>query len=128
MADYRCVNQVGQKIKKSRDTLQLQLEKNPDILRDVAAADNPPFTVGFAAETEQLAEHARQKLQEKKLDLIAANLVGEQLGFDDVDNTLEVFWQDGTTKLPLASKDKLARQLLQVVAEHYHNKHSGTVH
>jgi len=122
VADYRSVTAVDQKIKKHDDTLALNLVKNPDILAQVADLPSPPFTVGFAAETECLQEHALEKLQSKGLDMIAANQVGDGRGFDVDENSLEVFWQQGRQVLALASKDKIARQLLDIVAKQYHDK------
>jgi len=82
VADYRVVEPAVQKIKKQQEELTLQLVRNPDVLSEVAAIKNGPFTVGFAAETENLEAHAREKLQNKNLDMIAANLVGEGKAFD----------------------------------------------
>ncbi|MGI9228323.1 MAG: bifunctional phosphopantothenoylcysteine decarboxylase/phosphopantothenate--cysteine ligase CoaBC [Gammaproteobacteria bacterium] len=125
VADYACVDSAHNKIKKTQTRLTLELERNPDILQQVAAAGNAPFTVGFAAETEAVAEHARQKLRQKNLDLIAANQVGTDCGFGDVESALELIWQDGAETLSSASKDKLARQLIQRVARQYHQQRAG---
>ena len=113
-----------QKIKKSNQSLSVHLQKNPDVLADVAGLESPPFTVGFAAETESLKENAIKKLHGKGLDMIAANLVGEDLAFDLDENTLEVFWQGGSVSLQRAGKDKLARQLLHTIATNYYEKYS----
>lgn len=128
VADYRCRETAGQKIKKNTDEISLLLEKNPDILAEVAAFNPAPFTVGFAAETGNLVDNARKKLQAKKLDMIAANQVGDGMGFDSDENELQVLWQDGDMTLERASKDKLARQLIQLVAQRYHAKHSAQGH
>jgi phosphopantothenoylcysteine decarboxylase/phosphopantothenate--cysteine ligase len=128
VADFRSGDVAQQKIKKKDPTLTLKLEQNPDILAEVAARAQPPFTVGFAAETEALDKHARAKLAQKKLDMIAANRVGPGLAFDSEDNALELFWQDGGLSLEKASKDKLARRLVRVVAERYYAKHSDQAH
>ncbi len=140
VADYRCVNVAEQKIKKKSDDLNLLLQKNPDILAEVARLTEAPFTVGFAAETENLLDNARLKLIDKKLDMIAANQVGEDLGFNVEENALQVFWQAGnktqgdqsrknqTIKhqtLERAPKEKLARQLIKVIADHYYEKNSA---
>jgi len=117
VADYRPAEPALQKIKKHADTLTLELVKNPDILSEVAALAQRPFSVGFAAETEHLIEHARAKLQRKKLDMIAANLVGENLAFDQVDNALTVLWSDGQIELAQSDKFTLARQLIQIISE-----------
>jgi phosphopantothenoylcysteine decarboxylase / phosphopantothenate---cysteine ligase len=128
VADYRSAGVAGQKIKKTRDTLELALEKNPDILGEVAARPQPPFTVGFAAETERLRENAQDKLTRKHLDMIAANDVSAGQAFDREDNALEVYWQGGGVSLHRAGKDKLARQLVALVADRFHAKHSGQTH
>jgi phosphopantothenoylcysteine decarboxylase/phosphopantothenate--cysteine ligase len=117
VADYRCVEIASQKIKKQRDTLALQLVKNADILTEVRAAQPQLFIVGFAAETERLAEHARGKLVRKKLDLIAANWVGDGRAFDRDDNQLTVYWADGEQAIGPADKADIARQLAALIAE-----------
>jgi phosphopantothenoylcysteine decarboxylase/phosphopantothenate--cysteine ligase len=116
VADYRPAETATQKIKKHVDTLTLELVKNPDILSEVAALAQRPFTVGFAAETEHLLEHARAKLQHKKLDMIAANQVGDGLAFDQPDNALTVLWEGGQVELAQTDKQELARQLIQIIA------------
>ncbi|MCP5024285.1 MAG: bifunctional phosphopantothenoylcysteine decarboxylase/phosphopantothenate--cysteine ligase CoaBC, partial [bacterium] len=93
VADYRCDGVAEQKIKKSQERLELSLIRNPDILRQVAANEAAPFTVGFAAETERVAEQAEQKRHAKGVDMIAANLVaGERGGFESDENALTVLW------------------------------------
>lgn len=124
VADYRCREAAQQKIKKNEDTMVVNLVKNPDILAEVAGLPKPPFTVGFAAETESLREQAQAKLQAKGMDMIAANQVGEGQGFDVDENSLEVFWKGGHQTLPYASKDRIARQLLELVATQYHDRMS----
>lgn len=122
VSDYRPAMTATQKIKKSSDNFTLELQPNPDILAEVAALETPPFTVGFAAETESLEKHAQEKLKRKKLDMIAANPVNNHQGFDQDENQLTVFWSDGKQHFPLASKHKIARQLLNLIAEKYHSK------
>lgn len=117
VADYRPVSAAGHKIKKDSETLRVDLVKNPDILRDVAALPDRPFCVGFAAETERLREHAMGKLRDKGVDMIAANPVGEGLGFESDDNSLLVIWQEGSLELPCQRKERLAEQLVSVIAE-----------
>jgi phosphopantothenoylcysteine decarboxylase/phosphopantothenate--cysteine ligase len=117
VADYRPTETALQKIKKNADTLTLELVKNPDILSEVAALALRPFTVGFAAETEHLLDHARAKLQRKKLDMIAANLVSEGRAFDQADNALTILWGDSQIELPQADKRLLAQQLIQIIAQ-----------
>jgi len=119
VADYCPAEPAVQKIKKHADTLTLELVKNPDILSEVAALEQRPFTVGFAAETEHLIEHARSKLQRKNLDMIAANDVSEGLAFDQADNALTVLWADGQTELAQTDKATLARQLMQIISERF---------
>ena len=121
VADYRPVEIVGEKIKKNADQITLTLQKNPDILADVAAAENSPFTVGFAAETNNLEDYARNKLTRKKLNMIAANWVGrDEGGFEHDENALDVFWQDGQKTLEMTDKSKLARQLIVLISERFY--------
>ncbi len=123
VADYRPADFSASKIKKDRDTLNLELVKNPDILASVASLDGAPFTVGFAAETKYLERHARKKLQDKHLDLIAANQVGlEGRGFEAEDNSLLLIDRSGTVELPIQHKSKLARSLIQHIAKRYDEK------
>lgn len=123
VADYHVADSAPQKIKKAQEVLALSLVRNPDILGEVAALPNPPFTVGFAAETENLELNAQAKRAQKKLDLIAANLVSRQdIGFDSDDNELKLFWEGGARELPRTSKTRLARTLISIIAEQYHAK------
>ncbi|PKG80540.1 bifunctional phosphopantothenoylcysteine decarboxylase/phosphopantothenate--cysteine ligase CoaBC [Shewanella sp. Actino-trap-3] len=116
VADYRIADIAEQKIKKSADKMQLALVRNPDILATVAEHSPRPFTVGFAAETNDVEQYARGKLQRKKLDMIAANDVSIQgLGFNADSNALQVFWQHGSQQLPATDKLTLARQLLSLI-------------
>jgi phosphopantothenoylcysteine decarboxylase/phosphopantothenate--cysteine ligase len=128
VADYRSARISPQKIKKSRDRMVLELEKNPDILAMVSGSYRRPFTVGFAAETESVHEHARAKLKDKKLDMIAANQVGGGLGFNADDNALEVLWHGGGISLEKSTKEKLARRLINIVADRYHEKGTNQTH
>lgn len=123
VADYRPVVCGDEKIKKSADQITLTLQKNPDILANVAASENPPFTVGFAAETHDLETYARDKLTRKKLNMIAANWVGRETGgFERDENALEVFWQDGQKSLAMTDKSELARQLIALISEQFYAK------
>ncbi len=122
VADYGITEPAKQKIKKGADTLQITLQKNPDILSEVASHASSTFTLGFAAETDDLLQNARKKLLGKKLDLIAANQVGDDQGFEQDDNALTVLWQDGEIELPTSSKQKLARELIKIVSQHYFQK------
>ncbi|MFZ5493694.1 MAG: bifunctional phosphopantothenoylcysteine decarboxylase/phosphopantothenate--cysteine ligase CoaBC [Pseudomonadota bacterium] len=117
VADYRPAAPADRKIKKDRDTLSLELVRNPDILAEVAARADRPFTVGFAAETDDVLTYARRKLDDKRLDLIAANTVGAGLGFETDDNALTLLWPGGQRELPRAAKTALARALIAVIAE-----------
>jgi phosphopantothenoylcysteine decarboxylase/phosphopantothenate--cysteine ligase len=128
VADYRPSAPVPRKIKKQAPGLALELERTPDILAEVARLERRPFTVGFAAETERLRENALKKLRAKGLDMIAANEVGGELGFDSEENVLEVLWRDGGVALPRASKEKLARELVRLVAERFHAKNTNQAH
>jgi phosphopantothenoylcysteine decarboxylase/phosphopantothenate--cysteine ligase len=121
VADYRPSQQATAKLKKTDDSpLQLTLEQTPDILATVANLPSPPFTVGFAAETDNLADYARAKLQRKNLDMIAANQVGiEGIGFDSEDNALSIYWQGGGIELARTSKKQLAKQLITIISQRY---------
>jgi phosphopantothenoylcysteine decarboxylase/phosphopantothenate--cysteine ligase len=123
VADYRPIEVAQKKIKKKDDTLTLTFQKNADILADVAALKNSPFTVGFAAETHDLEHYARDKLVRKKLDMIAANWVGgERGGFESNDNALDIFWHDGQQSLPMTCKETLAMQLISLIATRFQLK------
>ncbi|RKZ79297.1 MAG: bifunctional phosphopantothenoylcysteine decarboxylase/phosphopantothenate--cysteine ligase CoaBC [Gammaproteobacteria bacterium] len=125
VADYRPKQVEDSKIKKSQqDQLQLSLTSTEDILSAVTKQENRPFTVGFAAETEQVVEYAQDKLRRKKLDMIAANEVGNGVGFEVDNNALNVFWPQGSQLLPLASKTQLARDLMTLIIEQYYAKNS----
>lgn len=128
VADYSLQTIAEQKIKKSSDSYELSLQKNPDILAEVAALNSPPFTVGFAAETENLESNAQSKLRTKKLDMIAANQVGEDLGFDSEMNALTVFWGAKHKQLQRASKTRLARTLITLIADQYNEKNINKTH
>jgi phosphopantothenoylcysteine decarboxylase/phosphopantothenate--cysteine ligase len=119
ISDYRPKVAAVQKIKKSADTFSLEMVKSPDLLANIAALDNGPFTVGFAAETEKLEYYATDKLNRKKLDMIIANLVGENLCFDADDNEVVVLWHEGRKPLPRLSKPELARRLIELIASRY---------
>lgn len=110
VADYRVAQSSAQKIKKSADNLTLELVPNPDILAYVAALPNPPFCVGFAAESENLKVYAEQKRRAKKLPLLAANLAQQAIGADD--NELILFDDAGEHLLPRSDKLTQARALL----------------
>jgi phosphopantothenoylcysteine decarboxylase/phosphopantothenate--cysteine ligase len=119
VADYRPANERKQKIKKKDETMRIDLVRCPDILQSVAALESAPFTVGFAAETENVDEYARVKLEKKKLDMIIANRVGADCGFDADDNAANVFWSDGEQRFAKSQKSELANRLIALVAERY---------
>jgi phosphopantothenoylcysteine decarboxylase/phosphopantothenate--cysteine ligase len=119
VADYAPKRAALQKIKKKSASLELKLARTADILGEVAAMKSAPFTVGFAAETEKLESHAREKLIKKGLDLLAANLVGKDKGFDRDDNALTLYWKGGKLELGNGPKLELARRLVQVIAERH---------
>jgi len=119
VADYHAVNINAEKIKKSDDKMSIELARNPDILSSVARLQDRPFTAGFAAETENLRDYAIGKLEAKNLDMIIANLVGRNRGFDSDDNTVEVFWRDGEQSFPTTKKSVLAKDLVALIARRY---------
>lgn len=123
VVDYAPVQQSPTKIKKSATSLQLNLQQNPDILATISQRYPKVFSVGFAAETNDLEHYARAKLVNKGLDMIAANYVGKTQGFDQDDNALQVFWQNGQQALPMQAKSQLAYALLTLIAERYQATH-----
>ena len=123
VADYT-PEPAPHKIKKDAGDMTLTLVRTRDILAAVAQHEPRPFTVGFAAETRDLEAYARAKLSGKALDLVAANRVGDGLGFEVDDNALFVCWPDGEIHLPRAPKTTLAHQLLHLIADRYHAQHS----
>jgi phosphopantothenoylcysteine decarboxylase/phosphopantothenate--cysteine ligase len=119
VSDYRPANTREQKIKKNNAEMHLDLVKAPDTLASVAKLEDGPFTVGFAAETERLREHALAKLQGKDLDLIVANQVGGGRGFNVDENAVEVYWKTGERSFPTMGKAELARELIKLIASHF---------
>lgn len=120
VADYRIAEVAEQKIKKSGDEISLKLIKNPDIIADVGhLTANRPFTVGFAAETENMMQYAKEKLTRKKLDMICANDVSNGQGFNADQNRLHLFWSDGDKLLPLTDKSQLAQLLVDAIIARY---------
>lgn len=126
VADYRPMDPAAAKLKKSaKGDLSLQLQLNPDIISAVASSGaRPELVVGFAAETDDLKHYAQQKLQQKRLDVIAANQVGEGLTFGQDNNALEIFWEGGHKSLLEAPKLEIARELITLIIERYHAKNS----
>lgn len=113
VADYHVTNPSEVKIKKG-GKLTLVLEPNPDILREVANMENPPFCVGFAAETDNLEENALLKMKRKNVPMLVGNLAQDALGRDE--NEIVIFGSGGAKKLPRAAKTKLAAQLIEEIA------------
>ncbi len=117
VADFQPVTVAKQKIKKHGGTVKLDLEPAPDIVKSVAEMSKRPLVVGFAAETNDVEENARSKLKRKKLDMIAANEVGEDLAFDCEDNALTVLWPGGKSEVARAPKIEVARELIALIAK-----------
>ncbi len=119
VADYRVKNPAAQKIKKSADTLTLELVKNPDILRELGGLKTSQVLVGFAAETQNILEYAGKKLVEKNLDFIVANdVTAAGAGFGVATNIASIIWRGGNVEnFPKMSKDDLAVKIVERVAE-----------
>jgi len=111
VADYRVAAPTTSKLKKSGESMTLELVPNPDIIREVAARADRPFVIGFAAETDHLRAHAAAKREAKGMDLICANEVGADKGFDRPDNALLLLWGGGERELPQADKRRLAAEI-----------------
>ncbi|MFN2381368.1 MAG: bifunctional phosphopantothenoylcysteine decarboxylase/phosphopantothenate--cysteine ligase CoaBC, partial [Guyparkeria sp.] len=111
VADYRVAAPADHKFKKGGEPLSLELVPNPDIIADVAARPARPFVIGFAAETERLREYAETKRLAKGMDLICANEVGDNKGFDRPDNALLLLWGGGERELAQADKRRLAADI-----------------
>lgn len=120
VADYRVAVQQDQKIKKTDESLSLNLIRNPDILAAVSSMDKRPYCVGFAAETQDLEQHARAKLERKNLDMIIANQVGDGRVFGKDTNAAEVFMRNGHSQAySQQSKTQLASALIQLIADQF---------
>jgi phosphopantothenoylcysteine decarboxylase/phosphopantothenate--cysteine ligase len=119
VSDYRPVQIAAEKIKKTSDSLMLAMSRTTDILATVAAGMPRPFVVGFAAETQHVERNALAKLEGKRLDMIAANQVGDRLAFDCDDNALTVYWPGGKRELLRAAKRDVAAGLVAVIAERF---------
>ena len=120
VADYRPAIVENQKIKSSVDKLTLELIKNPDILHTVGQLKNKPFTVGFAAESQNLLENARAKLERKNLDLVIANDISRtDIGFGQDHNQVHLLDSQTDTALPRESKQLLGKQLIDKICQHW---------
>jgi len=117
VADFQPVTVAKQKIKKLGVSIKLDLEPAPDIVRSVAEMAKRPFVVGFAAETNDVEDNARGKLKRKKLDMIAANQVGDGIAFDCEDNALTVIWPGGKVEVARGPKIDVARELVALIAQ-----------
>ncbi|MBK1850813.1 bifunctional phosphopantothenoylcysteine decarboxylase/phosphopantothenate--cysteine ligase CoaBC [Marinobacter sp. 1-4A] len=118
VADYRPENCASNKIKKSNETMTLPLTRNPDTLATIAARSDAPFTVGFAAETSDVARYAKEKMQRKKLHMIVANDVSAPgLGFNSDDNAVTVFWSGGQETIGPDTKKRIASRLIELIGE-----------
>jgi len=125
VADYRPANPAACKIKKVSDQLEVCMERTVDILAAVAARSDRPYTVGFAAETNNVEEHALAKLNRKQLDLIAANEVGDTKVFEQDDNALTLLWPGGgRLELGAGAKTELAQKLVDCIAARF-LQHAG---
>ncbi len=117
VADYRPATIEQQKIKKGSEELSLGLVRNPDIVASVAASKPKPFTVGFAAETNDVITYAKGKLERKNLDMIVANDVSSsETGFNSDENEVTVIWANGLEPLKRASKSAIARQIIALIS------------
>jgi phosphopantothenoylcysteine decarboxylase/phosphopantothenate--cysteine ligase len=117
VADYRPAQIEAQKIKKSEAEITLTLVRNPDIVSAVAASEQRPFTVGFAAETRDVLNYARGKMQRKGLDMIIANDVSDPgIGFNSEENEVTIIRSDSERVLGRASKTTIARQIIEEIA------------
>lgn len=119
VGDYRCETIAKEKIHKKTETLSLVLQRNPDILTEVAKRANRPFIVGFVAETENLLENAQLKKQQKNVDIMVANQVAHGRGMGSDENEVIVLTAACEINLPHASKHKIARELIKIIAEEF---------
>lgn len=119
ISDYRPEVFRSQKIKKHAETMRLEMVRSRDVLAEVAQLKARPFSVGFAAETEKLEEYARAKLVGKNLDMIVGNLVGNNLCFDQDENSVLILWQGGNEEIDRMPKTQLAERIIEVVAMRY---------
>lgn len=125
VADYRPIVRAEQKIKKSSDRVTLELVRAPDILASVSSIEHAPFTVGFAAETQDMKENAQKKRIAKALDMVCVNDVARtDIGFNADDNELLVLWEGGEQCIKKAPKDIVAKELINLIVEQYEAKRS----
>ena len=117
MSDYTPAHYSPRKLKRRNSADSLELKPSPDILAGVAQLPERPFLVGFAAETQQVEENARAKLESKGVDMVVGNRVGKDRGFGDVETSARVVWEGGGRRIGKCSKPELARQLIGLIAE-----------
>ncbi|MFK7863451.1 MAG: bifunctional phosphopantothenoylcysteine decarboxylase/phosphopantothenate--cysteine ligase CoaBC [Pseudohongiellaceae bacterium] len=115
VADYRPNTIASHKIKKSDNSMQLNLVKNPDIISEISKLADRPFMVGFAAETENIAVNGRAKLEKKNLDLLFANNATETFHSDNI--AVTAISKNENVELPLSSKSVAARNMLSIISE-----------
>lgn len=120
VADYKPKDILQQKLKKHDKEMALKLVKCPDILKSVTDLEEAPFTVGFAAETENLMEYAKNKMKKKNLDIVVANRVGQDCGFDHDDNVATILWRNGKKDFPKMLKVDLANKLVELIAKQFY--------
>lgn len=126
VADYRPATCAEEKIKKSADDMTLSLVRNPDTLATVAGRSDAPFTVGFAAETNDVASYATDKMKQKKLNMIIANDVSRPgVGFNSDNNAVTVFWPAGQQVFAVEAKQVLAQRLIALIADRFDNSKEG---
>ena len=127
VADFRPSQVATQKMKKTadEDAMTISMVKNPDIVASVAAmTEQRPFTVGFAAETQDVEKYARGKLERKNLDMICANDVSIQgQGFNSDNNALHLYWKGGDKALPLTAKSELGKAIMLEIVERLETIH-----
>ena len=119
VSDYSSEKVDEHKIKKNDEKMSLRLIKSPDILSSVTSLRSHPFCVGFAAETDNIEVYAKEKLIKKELDMIIANKVGSNLGFDSDENSVLVLWNGGSKRYKKQLKISLAKQLVQLISKRY---------
>ena len=119
VSDYSSEKVDEHKIKKNDQKMSLHLIKSPDILSSVTSLRSHPFCVGFAAETDNIEVYAKEKLIKKELDMIIANKVGSNLGFDSDENSVLVLWNGGSKRYKKQLKISLAKQLVQLISKRY---------
>jgi len=125
VSDYRAKSVSGQKIKR-KGPLTLELEPTADILKEISASKQSQIIVGFAAETENVLENARQKLASKKLDAIVVNDVSrENIGFDSERNAVTIITHDDVVEVPETTKWEVAQRVLDQVVRLRHRRQSS---